>query len=283
MIKSKRTLPLYFVILFAILAAGCAPVATPAPTEVLPTPTALQLPTAAPATSAPATTAPTSPTTTVASGELTGDSLYQLSCAACHGQDRVGISFTKDGQKISTPSLQWSELAKTYATDPSRGSVTDQVALSIVKGQDEKGADLNTMMPRWSTLSKAQIDSLVQYLQTAATTTGAAPTLTPAATALQGEQLYKTACVACHGSDGAGKTFEKDDNKITTPSLSWGDLTKLYATDPSRGTVEQQFALAITKGQDEKGEDLNPMMPRWSSLSQAQVDSLVQFFKATFK
>ena len=47
-----------------------------------------------------------------------------------------------------------------------RGNVADQVALSIVKGQDETGADLNAMMPRWSFLSKAQVDSLVQYLQT---------------------------------------------------------------------------------------------------------------------
>jgi mono/diheme cytochrome c family protein len=165
--KLKRTTPLYFALLLAMLAAACAPATTPVPTTVPPTPTALQLPTTAPATSAPATTAPTSPTTTVASGELVGTSLFQLSCATCHGADRAGNTFTKDGQNITTPSLKWTDLTKTYSTDPSRGSITDQVALSIVKGQDETGADLNTMMPRWSSLSNAQVDSLVQYLQTA--------------------------------------------------------------------------------------------------------------------
>jgi hypothetical protein len=55
------------------------------------------------------------------------------------------------------------------------------------------------------------------------------------------------------------------------------------AADPSRGSVEQQMALAITKGQDETGDDLNAMMPRWSVLSQEQVDSLIQYIQATFK
>jgi len=32
------------------------------------------------------------------------------------------------------------------------------------EGKDETDAQLNTMMPRWSFLSQAQVDSLVQYL-----------------------------------------------------------------------------------------------------------------------
>ncbi len=281
--KLKRTTLLYFALLLAMLAAACAPAATPVPTTVPPTPTALQLPTTAPATSAPATTAPTSPTTTVVSGELVGASLFQLSCATCHGADRAGNTFTKDGQNITTPSLKWADLTKTYSTDPSRGSIADQVTLSIVKWHDETGADLNTMMPRWSSLSKAQVDSLVQYLQTADAMAGAAPTLTPAAMALQGEQLYQTACAACHGADGAGNTFTKDGQNITTPSLKWADLTKTYSTDPSRGSIADQVTLSIVKWHDETGADLNTMMPRWSSLSKAQVDGLVQYLQTAFK
>ena len=41
--------------------------------------------------------------------------------------------------------------------------------------------------------------------------------------------------------------------------------------------------LAITKGQDEEGGDLNTVMPRWSFLSQAQVDSLIQYFQTMFQ
>ncbi len=188
-----------------------------------------------------------------------------------------------DGQKIDVPALAWSDLSSMYATDPSRGSVADQFGLAVTKGQDETGEDLNPMMPRWSSLSQAQVDSLVLYFQTADTTAGAAPTLTPAATSLMGEQLYQASCAACHGADGAGKTFEVDGSKITTPSLHWSELSQTYATDPSRGSVADQVALSITKGQDESGDDLNPMMPRWSFLSQDQVNSLIQYLQSTFQ
>jgi mono/diheme cytochrome c family protein len=98
-----------------------------------------------------------------------------------------------------------------------------------------------------------------------------------------GEQLYVTACAACHGVDGAGKTFEMNGQTIKTPALTWDDLNKMYSTDPSRGNVHDQLVLAITKGQDEEGGDMPSMMPRWSSLSQAQVDSLIQYIQSTFK
>ncbi len=217
-----------------------------------------------------------------ASGEVTGAALFEVSCAACHGQNHAGTTFDMDGQKIDVPSLAWSDLTTTYATDPSRGTVEQQVAISITKGQDETGGDLNAMMPRWSTLSQAQVDSLVQFLKTTDTSSNEAPALTSDVANLQGEQLYAAACSACHGADAAGKTFEMDGNKIDTPSLHWGDLSSTYATDPSRGTVEQQVAISIVKGQDETGGDLNAMMPRWSFLSQAQVDSLVQYLKTAF-
>lgn len=275
----KRTIPLF---LLVTLIAACAPASTPTPAAVPASPTPLTLPTAAPATTAPQPAATTAQTTTTSS-ELTGAALFQLSCATCHGADRLGQKFTKEDQTIETPSLAWDELTKTYSADPSRGSVVDQVALSIIKGQDETGADLNDMMPRWSSLSQTQIDSLVQYLQTAGTTTLAQATLTPAGTNLQGEQLYLAACAACHGTDGAGKTFTKENQKIETPSLSWSELTKTYSADSSRGSVADQVALSIVKGQDETGADLNTMMPHWSFLSQAQVDSLIQYLQTAFK
>ena len=275
MMQPKRTIPLYFALLLAMLTAACAPASTPAPTQVLPSPTPLSLSNTG--------SGATNPKTTTGGSELSGAGLFQLSCASCHGADRAGLKLTKEDQTIETPSLAWGELTKTYSADPSRGSVTDQVALSITKGQDETGADLNDMMPRWSSLSQAQIDSLVQYLQTAGTETLASATLTPAGMNLQGEQLYKIACAACHGADGLGKKFTKEDQTIETPSIAWSELTKTYSANPSRGSVADQVALSITKGQDETGADLNSMMPRWSFLSQAQIQSLIQYIQTTFK
>ena len=72
-----------------LLAAACAPASTPLP-------------------SAMTTETPTMPPT--ASVELTGASLYQFSCAACHGKDRTGSTFELAGQTIKTPGLAWDNL-----------------------------------------------------------------------------------------------------------------------------------------------------------------------------
>jgi mono/diheme cytochrome c family protein len=260
-------------LLLPVLLAACASAPTDVPTELPPPPTALQLPAAAATAAMPATSAPAAPTAAAAPGEVSGASLYQVSCGACHGADLKGSNFELDAQKISVPAITWDELSNTYSADPSRGTIVQQVALGITKGQDEKGGDLNAMMPRWS--------SLVQYLQSPGPA-GGAVALSPEGAALSGAQLYAASCASCHGADANGLSLEKEGGKITTPSLHWSELTNTFSADPSRGTVAQQVAVAIIKGQDETGSDLNPMMPRWSFLSQAQVDSLVQYLQTAF-
>jgi mono/diheme cytochrome c family protein len=243
-------------LLSVLLAAACAPAATPLPDAMT-------------------TEAPTVPP--MASVELSGAPLYQFSCAACHGEDHSGSTFELAGQTIKVPGLVWDNLNRRYQSDPRRGSVPEQVTLAITKGQDAGGGELNPMMPRWSALSQAQVDSLIQYIQSGDTTIGATDTN------LMGEQLFRASCAACHGLDGAGQTFKKDGNTIATPSLHWNELRQTFSRDPNRGSVPEQVALAITSGKDETGAELNTMMPRWSFLSQAQVDSLVQYLQTTFK
>src|SRR5512142_1813348 len=243
----QRNLLISTLLLVSMVLGACAAPPNVSAANLSPSPTPLPLPGAV--ATEPAAAASGSVEMPATSADLTGASLFQLSCAACHGQDRAGSTFEVDGQTIKVPALAWDDLNSTYAADPSRGSVPAQVALAITKGQDESGDSLNAMMPHWSSLSSAQVDSLVQFIQ-AGRTVGTGE-LSPAATSLKGEQLYLTSCAACHGVDGAGKTFEVDGSTITTPSLSWADMSKTYATDPSRGSVQDQLALAITKGQDE--------------------------------
>ena len=254
--KSIQRRLLILCLLPVLLTAACGLASTPLPRAMV-------------------TEAPTVPP--VASAELTGATLYQFSCAACHGKDRAGSTFELAGQTIKVPALDWNHLNILFKADPKRGGVPEQVALAITKGQDAGGGELNPMMPRWSALSPTQVDSLIQYIQTADPTADA-PTAN-----LMGEQLFRTSCTACHGMDGAGKIFEKDGNTITTPSLHWNELQQTFSRDSSRGSVPEQIALAITTGKDETGAELNTMMPRWSFLSQAQVDSLVQYLQSTFK
>ena len=159
--KPLRIFPWFgLTLILAVLAAACAsaPATTVAPTAVPDTPTPLPLPPTA-------TSAPAAPTTAPNPNEVNGAALFQLSCAPCHGSDAAGNSFTKDDQKIEPPSIKWDELVKMYATQPDRGTPEQQAALAIVKGQDETGGDLNAMMPRWTILSQAQVDSLVAYIK----------------------------------------------------------------------------------------------------------------------
>src|SRR5215216_387579 len=113
MMKSIRSLRI--LCLFPVLLAACAPASTPQPG-----PMTTELPTVPPA----------------ASAELTGASLYQFSCAACHGKDRTGSTFELTGQTIKVPGLAWENLNRRFKSDPSRGSVPEQMALAITKGQD---------------------------------------------------------------------------------------------------------------------------------------------------
>lgn len=279
--KINRMYPFTAAVLLAMLAAACAPAPAPQPQTVPPSPTPLSLPTSAPAVSSSSSSSSPTEAAAPAADELSGAALYQISCAACHGPDRAGNDFEMDGQKISVPALGWDDLSSMYAEDSSRGTVEQQLALAITKGEDETGDQMEPMMPHWSSLSQSQVDSLIEFIKAGGSVSGT-DSLSPAAASLMGKQLFEAACAACHGSDGAGKTFEMDGASIDTPALGWSDLSSMYSADASRGTVEQQVALAITKGQDEEGSDLEPMMPRWSFLSQAQVDSLVQYLQTAF-
>ena len=265
--KSIQRSLLVLCLLPALLATACTPASTPQSAM----------------TTEAQTVATDSGSVEIPGTDLTGAALYKFSCAACHGQDHAGSAFEVAGQTIKVPALNWTDLNKLYMADRSRGSVPEQVALAITKGQDGGGGEMNAMMPRWSSLSQTQIDSLIQYIQATDTTNSAIPSVEPAVTNLMGEQLFLASCAACHGMDGAGKTFEKDGNTIRTPSLRWSELHSTFSRDPSRGSVEAQVALAITTGKDETGAQLNTMMPRWSFLSQAQVDSLVQYLQRTFR
>lgn len=286
----KQFLPISILVLAALAVTACvAPPNVELTEQVSSSPTPLPLPKAMPTMMGSATTTSNMMGAGVStsgmmqmpatSADVTGASLYQISCSACHGQDRAGSTFEVDGQTIKVPSLTWDDLNKMYSEHADRGTVPEQLVLAVTKGQDESGDEMGAMMPRWS-LSQGQVDSLIQFIQTEGTVSGE---LSPAAINLKGEQLYTASCAACHGVDGAGKTFEDEGNTIKTPTLSWSELSDMYSENPNRGTVEDQVVLAITKGQDESGDEMAAMMPRWSFLSKEQVDSLVQYIKSTFK
>ncbi len=89
---------------------------------------------------------------------ISGAQLYQQNCASCHGANGAG------GLKIggvTSPDIRGPALASTFNNDISL------IKRAILDGKDEKGADLDTAMPRFrGSLSDDQLNAIISYLQT---------------------------------------------------------------------------------------------------------------------
>ncbi len=93
-------------------------------------------------------------------------------------------------------------------------------------------------------------------------------------TSLTGAQLFSLACASCHGLTGAGRVFSMDRQTIKTPALTYARLSKMYNKN-----FDQQIRNAIVRGLDEEGKPLNPMMPRWTNLSPADIGKIIAYLK----
>jgi mono/diheme cytochrome c family protein len=92
---------------------------------------------------------------------LSGQQLFTLACASCHGMTGAGHKFTRKGQTIEVPAITYSELSKAYAKDFDK-----KARAAIVEGLDEEGKPLHPMMPRWTMLSPADVNKLIAYMKT---------------------------------------------------------------------------------------------------------------------
>lgn len=65
------------------------------------------------------------------------------------------------------------------------------------------------------------------------------------------------ACASCHGPDGRGGTHNMGMmREMTAKDIRWSALESEFDAE--------KFSLALTKGQDPDGTQLNPDMPRWT-------------------
>ncbi len=93
-------------------------------------------------------------------------------------------------------------------------------------------------------------------------------------TNLSGQQLFTLACASCHGPAGVGRVFRKDGQTIKVPAVTYAELSGMYTKN-----FDEQLRTALVKGLDEEGKPLNPMMPRWTMFSTADVDKLIAYMK----
>ena len=110
-----------------------------------------------------------------------------------------------------------------------------------------------------------------------ATTQPAAQTTTPTSptpaggSASTGQQLFASNCSACHGANGAGGL---KIGTATSADLRWPSLGPTYNSDTSL------IARAILDGKDQDGQDLDPVMPRWSGkLSDQDISNIIAYLE----
>jgi mono/diheme cytochrome c family protein len=98
-----------------------------------------------------------------------------------------------------------------------------------------------------------------------------APQAADTSDAAAGQQLYTQYCGACHGPDAKGGVKLGD---ATSADLRWQALGPTYHNDPA--LVQR----AILQGQDQDGQALDDVMPRWQGkLTATQVQDIVAYLQ----
>jgi cytochrome c1 len=85
-------------------------------------------------------------------------------------------------------------------------------------------------------------------------------------------------CIFCHGPDAKGKPF----GKPKTPNITYAALREPQGGKPANYPTDEIVRGAITTGKDEKGQALDPAMPRWQ-LSDTEFQGVVEYLKSLSK
>jgi len=176
--------------------------------------------------------------------------LYQHNCAACHGEQGDGKSRAQFGlnppPRDFTTAESWQELSR------------ERMILSVTYGRP------GTAMVGWGNrLGADEIAAIVDYIRTSFMHPPAQPQQA------SGQQLYKRHCSACHGDRGNGASWAH--NSLNPPPR---DFT---AADAGRELTRERMLLSVTHGRPGTA-----MMPFSRELSAAEIESVVDYVRATF-
>ncbi|AKU98538.1 Putative diheme cytochrome c-553 [Labilithrix luteola] len=85
----------------------------------------------------------------------------------------------------------------------------------------------------------------------------------------------KNACASCHGADYAGSASGIPGNpNVNAPNVTSDEQTGVG------GWSDEQLAAAIRTGVDDEGKSLCSVMPKFGSLSDADVANLVAYLRS---
>lgn len=201
-----------------------------------------------------ATQEPVLPAPQILAESLAGSDSFQLYCAACHGSGGRG-----DGPVASALRARPSDL--TTLARRNAGIYPSARVLAFVTGTDRPPAHGTMEMPIWGPLfrafesdarARARLDRLIEYVETIqepSTDRGDV-----------GNQLFRTYCGACHGSDARGAGPAAETLRTTPP-----DLTGFASRNG--GTFPAQRVRRIVEGRDVAAHGSRDM-PVWGDAFQ---------------
>jgi mono/diheme cytochrome c family protein len=185
-----------------------------------------------------------------AAGASEAQRLYQLNCAACHGEHGDGKSRAQFGlnppPRDFTTAAAWRELSR------------ERMILSVTNGRP------GTAMVAWSgSLGEGEIAAIVDYIRASFMRPPAQPQQT------SGELLYKRDCVVCHGERGNGATWAR--NSLNPPPR---DFT---APAIRRELTREHMLHAVANGRPGTA-----MMSFSGQMSPQEIDAVVEYVRASF-
>lgn len=134
-----------------------------------------------------------------------GAPVFLQNCAMCHGDGGNG-----DGEVAAPLAIKGVKVARLNDLDRMSKLTREQLLEVVKKGGGHTGR--SDAMPAWAdSLSAEQIDNVVTFITSLATTNPAIPLATlahylqaPAGVAAEGRALFVHHCAACHGNEGKG-------------------------------------------------------------------------------
>lgn len=206
-----------------------------------------------------------------------GAPVFLQNCAMCHGDGGNG-----DGDAATALATKGVKVARLNDLDRMSKLSREQILEVVRKGGGHTGR--SDAMPAWAdSLSEEQIENVVAFVTSLATTNPAIPLATlahylqsPPGVAAEGRSLFLHHCAACHGNEGKGDGPFAAKLKAMTSHVQPRNLTDAEYMNTLK---DEKLYATISLGAGHFGKATQ--MPAWNLvLTPAQMKNLVAYVRS---
>ncbi|RMH20607.1 MAG: hypothetical protein D6698_03900 [Gammaproteobacteria bacterium] len=177
-----------------------------------------------------------------------GETLYLKHCSSCHGESGDGQG-PRSSQLNSTPT--------DFTSLDGQSVLTHERLLKAIR----QGRPGTAMVPWDGLLTDQEITAIADYIESAFLKTDKH--------LLAGRNLYIKHCAPCHGDDGNSARWTRN---------SLNPAPRNFTTEKARRELSRERMI----GSVTRGRPGTAMMPFSSRLSAAEIESVVDYIRATF-